>query len=92
MKAASYTFPEYYHWPCFFTIQLNNETKATQLKLWEELISKYSEAKKIHTWGVTELLGSEVCYNRELNRRLTKSDFDVVLEAMIKSGNILREE
>eukprot|EP00826_Nyctotherus_ovalis_P047355 TRINITY_DN543_c0_g1_i12.p2 TRINITY_DN543_c0_g1~~TRINITY_DN543_c0_g1_i12.p2 ORF type:complete len:182 (-),score=77.46 TRINITY_DN543_c0_g1_i12:48-593(-) len=85
-KTLPYNFPEYYNWPCFFTIQLNKETKQTQLKLWEELISKYSEAKKIHTWGVTELFSSELCHNKELSRRLTRSDFDAVLDYMLKSG------
>ena len=91
MKKTSFQFPEYYSWSRFFTIQLNDDTKSVQFRLWQELISKYSEAKKIHTWGVTELFGSELCYNKELNRRLTRSDFDVVLEYMIKSGKIIKK-
>ena len=86
MKKSNFTFPEHYNWPCFFTVQVNSDTRGKQLKLWQELISRYSEANKIHTWGVTELYNSELCCNAEADRRLSKHDFDVLMEYLISSG------
>eukprot|EP00831_Metopus_contortus_P081136 TRINITY_DN8461_c0_g2_i2.p1 TRINITY_DN8461_c0_g2~~TRINITY_DN8461_c0_g2_i2.p1 ORF type:complete len:183 (+),score=36.22 TRINITY_DN8461_c0_g2_i2:206-754(+) len=83
---ASKGFPEYYYWPCFFTLQINNDTKDKQLKLWQELMCKYSEMHKVHAWGTTELFSSELCVNKEINRRLSRKDFDEILGYLVKSG------
>jgi len=90
-KKVAFTFPEHYYWPCFFTIQINSDTRDKQLKLWQELICKYSEAHKIHTWGLSELQASEVCVNNNINRRLSPKDFNSVIDYMIKTGIFLSE-
>ena len=85
-KKGGFVFPEHYNWPCFFTIQVNSDTKDKQLKLWQDLICKYSDAKKMHSWGIAELHASEVCVNKNINRRISKKDFDTVIEYLIKTG------
>ncbi len=85
-KKGPFIFPEYYNWPCFFTIQVNSDTRDKQLKLWQELICAYSEANKIHTWGINELLASEVCVNKAINRKLSPKDFEIVVDYLIKTG------
>ena len=87
-KKSGFTFPEHYNWPCFFTIQVNNDTRDKQLKLWQELICNYSEANKIHTWGINELHSSELCANKNANRKLSKRDFDTIIDYLIKTGKI----
>ena len=86
---GNFVYPEHYNWPCFFTIQVNSDTKDKQLKLWQELICRYSEANKIHTWGVSELMNSELCCNKQANRKLTVKGFGQVLDYLINSGNDL---
>ena len=86
MKKVAFAFPEHYNWPCFFTLQVNNDTRDKQLKLWQELVCNYSEANKTHSWGITELYSSEVCVNKVINRRIAKKDFDAVVEFLIKTG------
>ena len=87
-KSPIFTFPEHYNWPCFFTVQVNSDTRDKQLKLWQELICAYSEANKIHTWGVNELHASELCCNKMSNRKLSRKDFDIVVEYLVKTGNL----
>lgn len=86
MKKEGFTFPEHYNWPCFFTIQANNDTRDKQLKLWQELICAYSEANRIHSWGISELRASELCVNKVINRQLAERDFAILVEYLVKSG------
>lgn len=63
-------FPEYHSWPFMYTIQSNVNTKERQMTMWKNLILDYAKSKGAYSLTLNELYESNVCQNKEINRRL----------------------
>mmetsp|Transcript_16921 Transcript_16921/g.25047 ORF Transcript_16921/g.25047 Transcript_16921/m.25047 type:complete len:176 (-) Transcript_16921:177-704(-) len=80
----SFTYPEYYSFPPFFTIQPVLETREKQMSLWCELILDYHTAKKIKTLIVHDC---PLWSNSSIKRQLSNEDVAIVMEEFCKSGH-----
>lgn len=59
--------PEYYNWPFFFTIQKNSETRIKQLTMWADLIMLFSNNCKIWRLSKSQFF-NELGKNMKVNR------------------------
>ncbi|KAF8418041.1 ESCRT-II complex, vps25 subunit, partial [Tirmania nivea] len=81
-------FPPQYTFPPFFTRQPNSTTWASQRLLWATFILQYCRARKIWKAQLSEVLESELFYNRALGRRLKPADAVEILSWMSAEGQI----
>ena len=63
-------WPWQYHFPPFFTIQPNSDTKAKQLEAWCDLVLAYHRATKSYVLDVRETQSSLLFCNDKINRIL----------------------
>ncbi|KAI1861681.1 uncharacterized protein JN550_010751 [Neoarthrinium moseri] len=85
----AFEFPREYHFPPFFTRQVNSTTRHSQLEKWSSLILAYCAHHRLFrlslsgsSSGATE----ELFHNRALGRRLGLADAREVLEFMRREG------
>lgn len=63
----NYTYPDYYNWPFFFTIQKNAETRLKQFTMWSKLLCEFCQANKI--WRLSKSqFGNSLGQNIKINR------------------------
>ncbi len=87
-----FSFPEQFAWPCFFTMQVNSDARDKQLKLWQDLVCGYSKSKRMYTWDLNAMYASELCMNPTINRRLSRKDFDILVEHLLKFGKARKRD
>eukprot|EP00095_Tigriopus_kingsejongensis_P011295 snap_masked-scaffold14_size734282-processed-gene-2.17 protein:Tk11295 transcript:snap_masked-scaffold14_size734282-processed-gene-2.17-mRNA-1 annotation:"vacuolar protein-sorting-associated protein 25-like" len=81
-------WPWQHSFPPFFTLQPHEPTRVKQLAAWRALILDYCQARKLSRIEVAEIGGSELCHNRELQRRLSPADLLTVLEDLRAHGHL----
>lgn len=69
--ATSFSFPEIYDFPPFFTRQIHEETWQKQRKTWIELILAWSEARRYFELDPSAegLLQMDLFYNPKIDRK-----------------------
>ena len=67
-------------------MQINEDSKSKQLKMWLDIISEYCKFHRIHTMGITELYNSPISVNAKINRRLSMDALKIIITYMIKNG------
>jgi len=85
---ADFDWPWQYKFPPFFTIQPNLETRQKQLSAWCTLVLAYQKHHRQYQLDVQEAQGSELFYNKQLNRRLDLDAMYTILEELRKRGNL----
>ena len=65
-------------------MQKHPETRAKQLELWSQKVLKYCKDNKLRFLDTTEAEGTELFNNKELNRHLTKTEIEQVMEYMVE--------
>lgn len=68
--SQSFQWPWQYHFPPFFTIQPNSDTRAKQLEAWCALVLAYHRASRSYILDVNEAQSSPLFYNEKINRIL----------------------
>ncbi|TNV77875.1 hypothetical protein FGO68_gene12395 [Halteria grandinella] len=85
--ASRIDLPDLHSQPFFYTIQLNQDTRERQLKLWAEILLSYAKSQGKMGYSVQELYESEgVCVNKKVNRRLSIEAVGKVMEYMVEKG------
>ena len=70
LSDGEFQWPWQYHFPPFFTVQQNSDTRAKQLEAWCDLVLDYHRAKKSYVLDTSEAQSSHLFSNDELNRIL----------------------
>ena len=77
-----YSFPEYYKWPFFFTLQKHPETRRKQLEMWIKLTIQFCKDNKV--WRLSksdfyENLGK----NSKIRRKLNNEAVDLIFNSLV---------
>lgn len=83
---APFDFPREYHFPPFFTRQVNTTTQHSQLEKWSSLILSYCAHHRLFKLSLSSPASEDLFYNKTLNRRLSLADAREVLEFMRREG------
>jgi ESCRT-II complex subunit VPS25 len=70
MSKAAFSWPQYYSFPPFFTLQSMPETREKQLQMWCGLVTQWAEFNKVKEIHVGKAKDLELFYNKEINRQL----------------------
>uniref|UniRef100_A0A8C6Q2K4 Vacuolar protein-sorting-associated protein 25 n=1 Tax=Nothobranchius furzeri TaxID=105023 RepID=A0A8C6Q2K4_NOTFU len=82
----SFEWPWQYHFPPFFTLQPNVDTRQKQLAAWCSLVLSYCRHHKLYTLDVMEAQESPVFNNKKMERKLSVEAIQVVFEELRKKG------
>jgi ESCRT-II complex subunit VPS25 len=83
LNIKNYTFPDYFNWPFFFTIQKHAETRMKQLSMWVDLSLGFCKENKV--WRISKSqffnnLGKNTKINRKLSNEAISLIFDFFVE------------
>lgn len=85
MSQEPFTYPFFYNYPPYFTLQPINETKEKQCGLWSTLILAYCKHHKIFTIPNSD--DFPLFNNASINRRLNSEARTTFLDYLITQGN-----
>ncbi|CAK9232334.1 unnamed protein product [Sphagnum jensenii] len=82
---ADFSFPYFYNYPPYFTLQPVRDTREKQVELWKQLILKYC---KHHKYFVVDLEEGDfpLFANANIDRKLTYEAREVFLGALVSEG------
>ena len=80
----SFQFPDFYHFPPFFTIQPVLNTREKQFALWRDLILRYHTEKKLK---IMKLYDCPLWKNNTIHRQLDENDILFIVEDFVRHGN-----
>ncbi|KAL3802157.1 hypothetical protein ACHAWO_007797 [Cyclotella atomus] len=83
-NTGGFQFPDFYHFPPFFTIQPVLITREKQLAQWRELILKYHTDLRIKTLVIHEC---PLWKNASIDRELDRDEINLVMNDFVKSGH-----
>ena len=72
VSSGGFQWPWQYHFPPFFTVQPNSDTRAKQLEAWCSLVLDYHRANKSYVLDVSEAQSSTLFSNEDKNRILRR--------------------
>ncbi|KAL3657719.1 hypothetical protein V7S43_017293 [Phytophthora oleae] len=79
-----FSYPEYYDFPPFFTLQPVRATREKQLVLWQQLILEYHRA---HDLPLFQPLASTLFENVKISRNMATDGRMAVVEHLIRCGH-----
>ncbi|XP_054706408.1 vacuolar protein-sorting-associated protein 25-like [Uloborus diversus] len=88
MENIEFEWPWQYHFPPFFTLQPNSDTRAKQFEAWKTLILDYHKTSKKYTLDVTEAQSSALFSNKSISRKLNLEMIYLLLDELQKQGNV----
>ena len=65
---VKFQWPWQYHFPPFFTIQPNSDTRHKQLEAWCNLVLDYHKSEKLYLLDVNDSYDKPLFKNEEINR------------------------
>nr|XP_043606921.1 vacuolar protein sorting-associated protein 25 [Erigeron canadensis]XP_043606931.1 vacuolar protein sorting-associated protein 25 [Erigeron canadensis] len=77
-------FPQFYHYPPYFTLQPVRETREKQIQLWKELILDYCRSHKIFVIGLEQ--DFPLFTNPAIQRSLNYEAREAFLSAIVLDG------
>ncbi|KAK3257401.1 Vacuolar protein-sorting-associated protein 25 [Cymbomonas tetramitiformis] len=80
-----FTFPFFYSYPPYFTLQPVKDTRDKQIALWKELILRYCRHHKVFVLDIAD--DSELFANSTIKRRLDTDARISILEDVVSSGS-----
>jgi len=86
MSDSKFTYPEFYEFPPFFTIQPVQATKQKQLSIWIEFVASYIKHHQLSAIKVIEDSKSPLFFNKKINRQLSVEGIREVLDEMVRGG------
>lgn len=81
---GDFTFPYFYNYPPYFTLQPVKDTREKQIQLWKELILKYCKHRKCFLVDLEE--DFPLFENASIQRKLTFEAREQFLGALIADG------
>ncbi|KAA0203505.1 hypothetical protein HAZT_HAZT001793 [Hyalella azteca] len=85
---ADFTWPWYYNFPPFFTLQTNSEVRRSQLESWCGLVLRWARHCNVTSIDVASCSSLPVFSNAEVGRALPPEGISVVLHELAKRGNL----
>ena len=79
----NYTFPEYYRWPFFFTLQRHPETKKKQIEMWIKLIIQFCKDNKVWRLSKSEFY-ENLGKNPKIQRKLNNEAVDIIFKSLVE--------
>ncbi|KAF6227787.1 hypothetical protein HO173_007499 [Letharia columbiana] len=90
--AESFTYPQSYSFPPFFTLQPNLQTRLSQLRKWSRLIQRYCRHHHVFKLSLVAALDTPLFKNAELRKRLSVNDALQVVDWMTRDEGGRRAE
>ncbi|CAL8471116.1 g10658 [Coccomyxa elongata] len=84
---SDFTFPFFFNYPPYFTLQPVKETRQKQIELWTELILRYCRHQKEFIVSTDPADDSPLFFNRSIERRLNREARVVFLNELVSRGN-----
>lgn len=94
VAASSFSFPQLYNFPPFFTLQRNPQTLASQLASWTRLVLDYCQHHRLFSldvqgsWERTTGAGG-LFRNETIERELGADAIRHVFKALVEQGGYL---
>ncbi|CAD6566196.1 MAG: hypothetical protein ASARMPREDX12_003118 [Alectoria sarmentosa] len=92
LTAESFTYPQSYSFPPFFTLQPNLQTRLSQLRKWSRLIQRYCRHYHIFKLSLVSALDMPLFKNAESRKRLSLNDALQVVDWMTRDEGGRRAE
>jgi ESCRT-II complex subunit VPS25 len=89
---ATFQWPWQYDFPPFYTLQTNLDTRSKQLDAWCDLVLAYYRHIRGFTMDITEAQSSQLFNNAKINRKLSIDMIQVILDELVKKGNVEWED
>ncbi|KAL0248131.1 hypothetical protein GEMRC1_003367 [Eukaryota sp. GEM-RC1] len=83
---SSFSFPELYNFPPFFTLQPVVDTLTKQLESWCQLVLDYCQHHTHYFIIPSEMQSSDLFTNAAINRRLDETQIVRVIDALVHKG------
>eukprot|EP00892_Ulva_mutabilis_P006091 jgi/Ulvmu1/3854/UM018_0073.1 len=83
--SVEFTFPAFFSYPPYFTLQPNKESQAKQIELWKQLLLQYAKAKRKYKYYLKE----DSCHpfhNPMIQRSLSLEGRQAVCSALVAEG------
>ena len=78
----NYTFPEYFKWPFFFTLQKHPETRRKQIEMWIRLVIKFCKDNKVWRLSKSEFY-ENMGKNPKIRRKLNNEGVDLIFNSLV---------
>ncbi|KXS20920.1 ESCRT-II complex, vps25 subunit [Gonapodya prolifera JEL478] len=84
-----FTFPPMHDFPPFFTLQPNPESRARQIQLWSELITRYCEDKQnLYIEPQEWLVRGELFSNEKIKRSVSPQLLNAIFDELARQGRL----
>ncbi|KAF2364983.1 ESCRT-II complex vps25 subunit [Trinorchestia longiramus] len=85
---GEFTWPWFYNFPPFFTLQANSEVRRSQLQSWCGLVLRWARHNNQASIDVAGASSLPVFCNQDIGRTLPPEGISVVLHELAKRGNL----
>ncbi|KAI9674550.1 MAG: hypothetical protein M1817_001888 [Caeruleum heppii] len=85
--SPSFTFPPTHSFPPFYTLQPNSSTLHAQLTTWSSIVLGYCRHHRLFKLSLSDALGWDLFYNKQISRRLSLKDARELIEFMKVNDN-----
>jgi len=86
VSGQSFTYPPFFDFPAFFTLQSNEAIRAKQLGMWKQLVCDYCAHHRLFIVNVLETSQVDVFRNAKLQRQLSSEGLSALASHMVTSG------
>lgn len=83
----TFEWPPIHSFPPFFTRQANDSVWEEQRLLWQSMVLRYAQHNRLWRMSISELLQSDLFFNRSLNRGLKLETAIEIVQNLVRSGN-----
>lgn len=80
---STYTLPDFYNWPFFFTIQKHDETRKNQFDKWSDLLKDFCKTNKVYKISKDDFL-RHLGKNEKINRQINSEFLDKLFDYFLK--------
>jgi ESCRT-II complex subunit VPS25 len=87
--SSNYKFPDFYHFPPFFTLQPSEETRKKQYDLWLQHIVSYLKAHKKSILNIQEDAKTPLFQNSQIQRGLNTEGIKSIADYLVSQGYAL---
>jgi ESCRT-II complex subunit VPS25 len=88
MPAGDFSFPSFYSYPPYFTLQPNEESRQRQLQLWRKLVVQYCEATRTFVLNLDQE-ESAIFTNKSIDRNLGREGRELVCDGLVQNEQAL---
>jgi ESCRT-II complex subunit VPS25 len=79
-------WPWQYHFPPFFTLQPNEDTRKKQLDAWCDIILNYCKQNRIYELDLVEAQNQELFNNKKIDRKCSIELMTQIIDTLLKQS------